>query len=126
MQFALLSSFAACAPALPEGRFECESSSQCPSGWTCAADRRCYSQPNIDAGARDDDENPNRDQVNRTEAVLARLGKRFQFHRYDGAGHAFFNAARVAYRPEQALDGWAKVFAFFHQHLATPAVARAG
>jgi carboxymethylenebutenolidase len=72
-----------------------------------------------------DDENPNRDQVNRTEAVLAKLGKRYEFHRFDGAGHAFFNAARVAYRPEQALDGWAKVFAFFHRHLATPAVARA-
>ena len=72
-----------------------------------------------------DDENPNRDQVNRTEAVLKKLGKSYEFHRYDGAGHAFFNAARVAYRPEQALDGWNKVFAFFHKHLAAQAVARA-
>jgi carboxymethylenebutenolidase len=59
-----------------------------------------------------DDENPNRDQVNRTEAVLKKLGKTYEFHRYDGAGHAFFNAARPAYRPEQALDGWSKVFGF--------------
>ena len=44
-----------------------------------------------------DDENPNRDQVNRTEAVLKKLGKNYEFHRYDGAGHAFFNAARPAY-----------------------------
>ena len=72
-----------------------------------------------------DDENPNRDQVNRTEAVLKKLGKNYEFHRYDGAGHAFFNAARPAYRAEQALDGWNKVFAFFHKHLATPAAARA-
>src|SRR5262249_46561476 len=44
-----------------------------------------------------DDENPNRDQVNRAEAVLKKLGKTYEFHRYDGAGHAFFNAARPAY-----------------------------
>jgi len=65
-----------------------------------------------------DDENPNADQVNRTEAVLKRLGKHYEFHRYDGAGHAFFNTARVAYRPEQAADGWKKVFAFYRKHLA--------
>ncbi len=64
-----------------------------------------------------DDENPNKDQVNRTEAVLKKLGKNYEFHRYDGAGHAFFNTARSAYRAEQAADGWAKVFAFFHKHL---------
>src|SRR5215470_11017492 len=34
-----------------------------------------------------DDENPNADQVNRTEAVLKRLGKSYEFYRYDGAGH---------------------------------------
>jgi carboxymethylenebutenolidase len=72
-----------------------------------------------------EDENPNRDQVNRTEAALKKLGKTYEFHRYDGAGHAFFNAARPAYRPEQALDGWNKVFAFFRKHLAQAAAARA-
>lgn len=65
-----------------------------------------------------DDENPNRDQVNRTEALLKKLGKTHDFHRYDNAGHAFFNYARVAYRAEQAADGWAKVFAFYKKHLA--------
>ncbi len=65
-----------------------------------------------------DDENPNVDQVNRTEAMLKRLGKSYEFHRYDGAGHAFFNVMRVAYRPEQAADGWRKVFAFYQKHLA--------
>ena len=49
--------------------------------------------------------------------MLKKLGKNYEFHRYDGAGHAFFNSARVAFRPEQAADGWAKVFAFFHKHL---------
>jgi carboxymethylenebutenolidase len=65
-----------------------------------------------------DDENPTADQVNRTEAVLRRLGKSYEFHRYDGAGHAFFNTSRVSYRAEQAADGWRKVFAFFTKHLA--------
>jgi carboxymethylenebutenolidase len=65
-----------------------------------------------------DDENPNADQVNRTEATLKRLGKTYEFHRYDGAGHAFFNTTRVAYRPEQAADGWAKTFAFLRKTLA--------
>jgi carboxymethylenebutenolidase len=65
-----------------------------------------------------EDQNPNQDQVNRTEAVLKKLGKDYSFHRYDGAGHAFFNHARTSYRPEQAADGWAKVFAFYRKHLA--------
>lgn len=68
-----------------------------------------------------DDANPTADQVNRTEAVLKKLGKNYEFHRYNGAGHAFFNTWRDAYRPEQALDGWKKVFAFFNRTLATSA-----
>jgi carboxymethylenebutenolidase len=65
-----------------------------------------------------DDENPNADQVNRTEAKLKALGKNYEFHRYAGAGHAFFNTTRTAYRAEQAADGWNKVFAFLKEHLA--------
>jgi carboxymethylenebutenolidase len=65
-----------------------------------------------------DDENPNADQVNRTEAVLKKLGKAYEFHRYDHAGHAFFNTARAAFRPEQAADGWSKVFAFLKKTVA--------
>ena len=66
-----------------------------------------------------DDENPNADQVNRTEAVLKKLGKDYEFHRYDGAGHAFFNYSRgPAYRAEAAADGWKKIFAFLDKHLA--------
>ena len=51
--------------------------------------------------------------------MLKKLGKNYEFHRYDGAGHAFFNCARPAYRPEQAADGWAEVFAFF-THISAP------
>ncbi len=64
-----------------------------------------------------DDASPDPEQVNRTEAELRRLGKDYEFHRYDGAGHGFFAADRPNYRPEQAVDGWKKVFAFLKQHL---------
>ena len=45
-------------------------------------------------------------------------GKTYEFHRYDGAGHAFFYWHRPLYRPEQAMDGWSKIFAFFGKYLA--------
>jgi carboxymethylenebutenolidase len=65
-----------------------------------------------------DDKNPSPADVDRTEAELKRLGKSYEFHRYDGAGHGFFSNDRPAYRPEQAVDGWEKVFAFFEKYLA--------
>ncbi len=65
-----------------------------------------------------DDKNPDPQQVNEIEATLKRLGKTYEFHRYDGCGHAFFNWARPSYRPEQALDGWEKVFEFYGRYLA--------
>ncbi len=37
---------------------------------------------------------------------------------YPGAGHGFFYHDRAAYRVEQAMDGWNKVFEFFGRHLA--------
>lgn len=64
-----------------------------------------------------DDPNPDVEQVNRIEATLKQYRKDYEFHRYDGAGHAFFAVDRPSYRPEQAVDGWKKVFAFFEKHL---------
>ena len=64
-----------------------------------------------------EDGNPDPDQVNRTEEVLKKLGKTYEFHRYDGAGHGFFATHRPAYRPEQATDAWGKVFAFYEKYL---------
>ncbi len=72
-----------------------------------------------------DDKNPNRADVDRTEAELKGLGKTYEFHRYDGAGHGFFSNDRPAYRPEQAVDGWQKVFAFFEKHLTASQSAAA-
>jgi carboxymethylenebutenolidase len=53
-----------------------------------------------------------------TVGWLARRGKDYEFYRYDGAGHGFFYYHAPMYRPEAAMDGWAKVFTFFGQHLA--------
>ncbi|HLH73954.1 MAG TPA: dienelactone hydrolase family protein [Chloroflexota bacterium] len=64
-----------------------------------------------------DDANPDVQQVNRIEEELRKYGKDYEFYRYDGAGHAFFAVDRPSYRPEQAVDGWKKVFAFYEKHL---------
>jgi carboxymethylenebutenolidase len=65
-----------------------------------------------------DDQFPSPDQVNLHEEELKKHGKEYEFHRYDGAGHGFFYYDRPAYRQEQAMDGWSKVFAFFEKHLS--------
>ena len=39
-------------------------------------------------------------------------------HPHDGAGHAFFDWSRASYRPEQCMDAWKKVFAFYNKHLS--------
>jgi carboxymethylenebutenolidase len=65
-----------------------------------------------------DDQNPSPDQVNQHEEELKKHGKNYDFHRYDGAGHAFFYYQAPAYRQQAAMDGWAKVFTFFEANLA--------
>lgn len=64
-----------------------------------------------------DDKAPTPEQVDQHEAELKKHGKQYEFHRYDGAGHGFFYYDRPAYRAEQAVDAWAKVFTFFGKQL---------
>ena len=64
-----------------------------------------------------EDQHPSPEQVNQHEAELHRLGKDYEFHRYDGASHGFFYYQAPMYRPEAAMDGWSKVFDFFGRHL---------
>jgi len=66
-----------------------------------------------------DDANPSPEQVDQHEAELKKYGKDYEFHRYDGAGHGFFYYIYKAYRQEQAMDGWQKVFAFLEKHLSS-------
>jgi len=72
-----------------------------------------------------DDMNPSRADVDKTEAKLKELGKTYEFHRYDGAGHGFFNTAGPAHRPQQAADAWKKVLAFYDKYLGAPSTAGA-
>lgn len=64
-----------------------------------------------------DDQNPTPEKVNQLEEELKKHRKDYEFHRYDGAGHAFWSYDRAAYRPEQAMDAWNRTFAFFAKHL---------
>ena len=64
-----------------------------------------------------DDQNPSPEKVNQLEAELKKLGKNYEFHRYNGAGHAIWSYDRPAYRQEQAMDAWEKTFAFFEKYL---------
>ncbi len=66
-----------------------------------------------------DDANPAPDQVARIEEELKRLGKTYEFHTYEGAGHGFFSTDRPSYRQAVVMDGWEKVFAWFGKYLAT-------
>jgi len=64
-----------------------------------------------------DDRFPTPAQVDQHEAELKRCGKSYEFHRYDGAGHAMWNHAGESYRPTAAMDSWNKALAFFDKHL---------
>lgn len=66
-----------------------------------------------------DDQFPSPDQVTELEKVLTENGKQFEFHSYQGAGHAFFSVDRPSYRPEAAVDGWRKIWGFFGRYLAS-------
>jgi carboxymethylenebutenolidase len=65
-----------------------------------------------------DDKHPSPDQVAELEKELAAVGKTFEFHTYEGAGHAFFDVNRPVFRPEAARDGWQKIMDFYGRYLA--------
>jgi carboxymethylenebutenolidase len=65
-----------------------------------------------------DDQFPAPDEVATLEAELKRLGKEYEFHTYEGAGHAFFAVDRPSYRPAAAVEGWQRIFEFYGRTLA--------
>ena len=66
-----------------------------------------------------DDQSPSPEQVAQHEQALQEHGKDFEFHMYEGAGHGFFYWNRPAYRIDQAMDGWDKIWDFFGRHLSS-------
>jgi carboxymethylenebutenolidase len=68
-------------------------------------------------GAEDSFPSPN--ETAELENELARHAKPYEFHTYEGAGHAFFAVDRPSYRPEAATDGWERIRAWFGRYLAT-------
>jgi len=66
-----------------------------------------------------EDRNPSPEHVDQLEAELKKHDKDYEFHRYDGAGHGFFYYNYAAYRQEQAVDGWQKVFSFLEKNLSS-------
>ena len=64
-----------------------------------------------------EDRNPSPEDVKRTEEELKRLGKTYEFHMYQNAGHSFFSVDRPAYRQEAAVEGWKRVFEWFDRYL---------
>jgi carboxymethylenebutenolidase len=64
-----------------------------------------------------DDPSPSPDDVAALAKALEANGKDFEFHSYEGAGHAFFSVDRPTYRLDAAKDGWKRIWAFFGRHL---------
>jgi carboxymethylenebutenolidase len=64
-----------------------------------------------------DDKYPDQEQVAELEQILKANGKVFEFHTYEGAGHAFFAVDRPSYRVEAANDGWERIDTFYAEYL---------
>ncbi len=65
-----------------------------------------------------EDSFPTPEETKELEDILDKAGKEYEFHTYEGAGHAFFATDRPSYRPEAAKDGWQRIFAFYGKYLA--------
>jgi carboxymethylenebutenolidase len=65
-----------------------------------------------------DDSHPSPEQVGQLEQALKAAGKTYEFHSYEGAGHAFFAVNRPSYRVEAANDGWQRIWDFYGQYLS--------
>jgi carboxymethylenebutenolidase len=64
-----------------------------------------------------EDKYPTPAQVDEFEQILREHDKPYEFHRYDGAGHAFFAVDRPSYRVQPANDGWERITEFYAKHL---------
>ena len=65
-----------------------------------------------------DDVSPSPANVAELEEALKANGKTYEFHSYEGAGHAFMQVDRPVYRPEAAVDAWRHILGWFGRYLA--------
>ena len=64
-----------------------------------------------------EDTRPSPADVAKTEEVLKRFNKNYEFHSFENVGHSFFSVDRPSYRQEAAVEGWKLVFDFFRRYL---------
>jgi carboxymethylenebutenolidase len=64
-----------------------------------------------------DDQYPSPEHTAELSAALEKHGKTYEFHTFEGAGHAFFATDRPAYRPHAAVEGWRRIFDFYGRYL---------
>jgi len=64
-----------------------------------------------------DDVSPSPADVAELEAALKAAGKTYEFHSYEGAGHAFMQVDRTNYRPVAAVEAWERIWAWFGRYL---------
>jgi carboxymethylenebutenolidase len=64
-----------------------------------------------------EDKRPSQEHVAKMEAELKRLGKTYEFHSYDNAGHSIFAVDRADYRPAAAQEGWKRIFEWYEKYL---------
>ena len=63
------------------------------------------------------DTNPSPEQVARIEDALRANGKRYEFHTFENAGHAFFSVDRPNYSVDASREGWKLIWDFFGRYL---------
>ena len=66
-----------------------------------------------------DDVAPSPADVAELEEALKTHGKTYEFHSYEGAGHAFMQVDRPSYRPEASVDAWQRIWTWFGKYLAS-------
>ncbi|MFF7193139.1 MULTISPECIES: dienelactone hydrolase family protein [unclassified Streptomyces] len=63
------------------------------------------------------DSHPSPAEVAELERILTDLGKEYEFHSYEGAGHGFFAVDRPNYNVPAVQDGWERIADFYGKHL---------